>query len=470
MKNSFVFILILALTSIQAQNSVESKTDIKADPSKVKSIFYDDGILAKIIWYGSDSRADSLKTYYASGNLNEVFYHDDVGRFLKGKQYNTDGKLLTTWDFQNGKLLKRSDHRLSYNTKNKAIIEKAQSTITSSNEKLLKNPDDFNSFYARAIARYILGNYTLALKDFKMLEGKIEEIVKDKNIIGPNKTQAAVYDYLAGIYESYEMENHTIHYKIKAISTSPKESRLYYNLGAYLTKIEAYDISISYLNKAIAMVPKHGFAQWLLAIAYSDLGENEKAMKNINIAFQHEDGIYRRSQGTAERDLRTTRGLLYHRMGASKKGIADLKEALRINKNNSFALRNLGVIYHDLGQYSKACEVLTKAKDLAYESVHDKADLQVYLDNACNNTHSDFETVKLAPQLLVYPNPTQDVAYIKNLDIETFEYNIYDFESKLIKQSVSNNKAMDFSNLPTGLYIVKITVNNEIHSFRVIKE
>ncbi|MBJ7881140.1 T9SS type A sorting domain-containing protein [Gelidibacter salicanalis] len=218
------------------------------------------------------------------------------------------------------------------------------------------------------------------------------------------------------------------------------------------------------------MVPKHGFAQWLLAIAYSDLGENEKAMKNINVAFQHEDGIYRRSQGTAERDLRTTRGLLYHRLGESQKGISDLKKALRINKNNSFALRNLGVIYHDLGDFAKACEVLTKAKDLAYEKVHDKTDLQPYLKNACNKEHSEFETVEPALQLSVYPNPTQDFAYVKNLDAENFEYEIYNFESKLIKQAVATTNAIDFSDLATGLYILKVKANNKTHTFRVVKE
>jgi len=466
MKHVFYFLLILTTIALQAQNPNE----VLLGSDKTKTVFYDDGIIARITWYGYDSKVDSLKTYHKSGSLNEVFYHDELGRFLKGNQYNKEGKLLTTWAFKNGVLTNRTDHKLEFNTKNKSGIIKSHAILKKSNETLLKNPNDFNAFYIRANARYRLSNFTLAFKDFKMLERKIDKIIKDKKVTEPNKMQASVYDYLAGIYSSYEMENHTIHYKLKAIKASPNESRLYYNLGAYLTKIGAYKLSISYLNKAIKMVPKHGFAHWLLGIAYTDLGENKKALKNINIAFKHEDGIYKRSIGTAERDLRTTRGLLYHRLGESKKGITDLKGALRINKNNSFALRNLGVIYHDLGQYSKACEALNKAKALAYERVHDKNDLQHYLDNACTNKKPEFIVTELTQQPSVYPNPTKDFVYVKNFEFENFEFEIYNFESKLIKQGISNNKSINFSELPAGLYILKVNADNETHSFKVVKE
>ena len=44
---------------------------------------------------------------------------------------------------------------------------------------------------------------------------------------------------------------------------------------------------IEYLNKAIEMVPNHSFANWVLAVAYTDLEDYEKAMTCINIAFKN---------------------------------------------------------------------------------------------------------------------------------------------------------------------------------------
>ena len=469
MKKILYLNLILISVTINSQNIEQFKTEIKEDSSKIESIFFNDGILAKRVWYGTDSKVDSLKSYYASNKLNEKFYYDENGNILKGKQFSNTGELLTSWNFKNGKLLKRIDYKIDYNSKNKIGILKAHDIIKKCNEELIKNPESFRYFYSRAKARAMLSNNTLALKDFKMLERKIAKIIKEKDIKGPNKMQAVVYDYLFSIYASFEMVNHTIHYKIKAIKASSKESRLYYNLGAYLVQIEVYSLGISYLNKAIEMVPKHGFAHWLLGIAYSDLGENEKAMKNINVAFKHEDGIYKRSKGTAERDLRTTRGLLYHRLGNSKKGVTDLKEALKINKNNSFALRNIGVIYHDLGKYSKACKYLSKAKDLGYKKTYDRNDLQNYLSNACNNS-SEFKTIELTKKPTIYSNPTKDFVYFKNFDFENFNYAIYNFESKLIKQAVSNKKSIDFSNFTEGLYIIVVKINSETYRFKVVKE
>lgn len=59
--------------------------------------------------------------------------------------------------------------------------------------------------------------------------------------------------------------------------------------------------------------------------------------------------------GGIQRDIRTLRGFILHSLGQSKIGIEDLKEAIRLNEDNSFAHRNIGAVYYDLGEYKLAC-------------------------------------------------------------------------------------------------------------------
>ncbi len=434
----------------------------------VKRIFYRDSVLAIERWYGIDNKLDSLKTYYKSGELNEDFHY--INGYFDGQSYkfNKKGEKLTTWEFEKSKLITRTDHKMEFNIKTEEKVKNAHIKLIGLNEKLKLNPNDFKSTFQRASIRNYLGNNVLAQNDFKKIEKNILKIQETKKI--PEKMLGSVFDHLANIYQSYEMENHTIHYKLKALKASPKESRLYHNLGSYLVSIKSYRLGIEYLNKAIEMVPNHSFANWVLAVAYTDLEDYEKAMTCINIAFKNESNIYKRGEGTAETDLWTIRGFLYHKLGETEKGIADLEVALNINSDNSFALRNLGVIYYDMGNYNKSCELLQKAKKLGYEKTHDRFDLEDYLQFSCNNKTPENPLKRSSKLPFIYPNPVKTVINISNLEFKRFNYSIYNFESKLLKQGVSNNEPIDVNGLPSGLYILNVESNGIKHSFKVVKD
>ncbi|MBP0903332.1 tetratricopeptide repeat protein [Mariniflexile gromovii] len=466
MKNFFLINLFLIPICLFSQD----------DEDVIKRVFFKDSVLAMERWYGNDKKLDSLKTYYKSGELNEEFHY--INGFYDGMSYkfNKKGEKLTSWKFNKGKLIERIDHIIEFNKKNEEKVKKAHSDLKILNEKLLQKPNDFKSIFTRANIRAYLGDNTLALNDFKKIEKTILKISKTKKV--PEKMLGNIYDNLASIYEGYEMENYCIQYKFKALKASPKESRLYHNLGGYLVSVKSYRLGIEYLNKAIEMVPNHSFANWVLAMAYTDLGNYEKAMNHINIAFKNEASLYKNGKGTAERDLWTTRGFLYHKLGETNKGITDLEEALNINKDNSFALRNLGVVYYDLGNYTKACELLQKAKTLGYEKTYDRDDLQAYLDFSCDfvatETKSKTEFVKstsLINKSFVYPNPTKDIVNIKNLSFETYNYAIFDHTGKLLAEGNSNKeKTISVHNLPIGVYILKVYDTVAIETFRIIKE
>ena len=308
----------------------------------------------------------------------------------------------------------------------------------------------------------------MALNDLKKLERSINKFPDDKKV-KYHKLIAAVYDYLGSIYSNYEKENYAIQYKYKALRASPEQSRLYHNLGSYLVKIKSYNLGINYLNQAIEMVPNHSFAHWVLAATYTDLEEYEKAMEHVQISFKNEKSLYRLGVGTAERDLRTIRGLLYHKLGETNKGLQDLEEALRINEDNSFAMRNLGVIFYETEKFNEACELLEQSKELFYESKHRRNDLQEYIDLACNQEFKDLGNKnKMLP--FVFPNPAIDIIEVKNYQHNNFTYEIVTHSNQTIKKGISLGKQIDISELNHGLYILKVLQVEDPLTLRIIKK
>lgn len=76
----------------------------------------------------------------------------------------------------------------------------------------------------------------------------------------------------------------------------------------------------------------------------------------------------------------------------------------------------------------------------------------------------DISEPELNP-ITVYPNPVSSLLYIKNID-ENYKVEVYNTLGLLIS-TVENNSILDFTNLTTGIYIVRIT--NESGKAQVVK-
>lgn len=443
------------------------KSNIAPQENKVKRSYYRDGIISIESWFGTDKIIDSLKTYHKSGKSNEIFYFNN-GRF-HGEciQNNSLGEKIITWNFNNGELLNRINHKVDYTKDSEEIMKKALENLVNINIKTNYKPTSFKDIYERAYSRYKLGNTTLALQDFKRLEKVVKSFHKKTKF--SEKLTSNIYDAIGDIYSGYENDNYAIHYRYKALKVSPNDGRLLYNLGAYLFTIKAYRLSLEYLNKAKEIWPNHAFTNWTLGALYSDLEEYDKALEFINIAYKNEEHINLRNSGRNERNVKTIRGYINHKLGNTEQGIIDLNKALEVNKNNSYALRNLGVIYTDLEEYSKACAYLKKSKKLGYEKVFDKNDLQYYIDNSCN-AKTKKAIISLADKPYVYPNPVAQLLYLKNYPTKNFQFEIFDFQSKLVKKGTADGFYIDISIFKPGLYILRIVNTDTPQAFKIIKK
>ena len=73
----------------------------------------------------------------------------------------------------------------------------------------------------------------------------------------------------------------------------------------------------------------------------------------------------------------------------------------------------------------------------------------------------------------IYPNPTSDVLYIDNPNFEKINsLEIISINGTIVKQEnrTSNLQSIEVSNLQTGVYFVKIQINNEVLNYKFIKK
>ncbi|QTD38631.1 hypothetical protein JL193_04970 [Polaribacter batillariae] len=452
----FIFFLLLHLNSLSQEN-------------KVVRGYFKDSIVSIESWFGDDNKLDSLKTYYLSGNKKEIFYYNNDEK-IHGNcfQFNDKNKKIVTWEFKNGKLVNRNDFALEFNQKNKKKVRNNINTLKGINKRTEFNPKTLKDFYIRAVARKRLGNTFLALQDFQNAERFIHrKSVREK--VSP-KLKSDLYSQLGAIFAEFENEDLAIHYKLKAIDQFPENYTYKYNLGAYLFQIKSYRLAITYFNKVKEKWKKHAFSNWILGAIYSDFQDYEKALEFINLAFEKEANLNKFGDGKAELDIRTIRGFILHKLNRTDEGITDLEEALKINKENSYANKNLGVIYNELGEFEKSLKYLNKAKELNYTQKYDSNDLNYYLENSINYTIAK-PLPSLADLPYLSPNPVSTNFTIKNYSSDHFRYKILDYNTNVIQQGVSKKVDFNISELPKGLYTF-ITLDNKTqvkNTFKIIK-
>ncbi|MGE8535266.1 MAG: T9SS type A sorting domain-containing protein [Chryseobacterium sp.] len=90
-------------------------------------------------------------------------------------------------------------------------------------------------------------------------------------------------------------------------------------------------------------------------------------------------------------------------------------------------------------------------------------------------TLTSLETSSELTGILLYPNPFRDYLYLDftSNNFKGSEYQLFDAQGKLIKKDkISQSKSeLNFSSLPSAMYIIRITQNGEnIKTFKIIKK
>ncbi len=92
-----------------------------------------------------------------------------------------------------------------------------------------------------------------------------------------------------------------------------------------------------------------------------------------------------------------------------------------------------------------------------------------------NENAQSVSAITRSYQLKLYPNPVSETLYLKlgNNSNSPFNWHVYDLQGKEIMQGVCNNSndfALDCSNIPTGMYVIRLQQDNVIQLARFIRK
>lgn len=260
----------------------------KNKTENVTTYYYRDHVVSIQIWFSEDKKPDSTKTYYSNGKINEVFYFDENG--LKNSdcfQYNKQGEKLVTWNFLHGKLISRTDHKLPFAKDREQSVKKALKMLADLNARTNFNPTSINDLYNRGVLLVSLGNNTLAMEDLKKVEYAIDKDPKNKNLVESDSTQnkteflrSKLYDRMASIYASLDMESFAINYYFKALKNAPNDYRILFSFATTLHQFEMYDLSKYYLKKIVVEKSKDPQLYQAIRSLLEDTTKLESANKN----------------------------------------------------------------------------------------------------------------------------------------------------------------------------------------------
>ncbi|MEE9913816.1 MAG: tetratricopeptide repeat protein [Deltaproteobacteria bacterium] len=110
--------------------------------------------------------------------------------------------------------------------------------------------------------------------------------------------------------------------------------------------------AIGYLNNALRLQPNYADAYNDRGIAYTQLGQNEQAIKDFNEAIRLKpDNV----------NAYNNRGIVYFNLGQYQRTIEDSNEAIRLKPDNVNAYNNRGASYLKQGNKKLGCRDLQKA-------------------------------------------------------------------------------------------------------------
>lgn len=244
-----------------------------------------------------------------------------------------------------------------------------------------------NSFESKFWVAYCYAE----MKQVEKAKPLFYEIIKS-NIIRPERAMSLVN--LANCYRHFNQIDSAFYYYDKAIQEYPKMASGYFNKGQLLYASGRFEEAKSTFDEAIILEADNwwyhakrlevSFAsqdfegalfdlkrikelkpeklnEMNVAYCYSMLKQYEKADSVFNMIYDEKDAFFLNNYG-----------LNKYYLGQLDKAINIIEESLKIDANNSYAYRNLGIIALDNNKKNEACVFFKKAQELNFRKNYGK--------------------------------------------------------------------------------------------------
>lgn len=313
----------------------------------------------------------------------------------------------------------------------KLYYYKYTEAMESLNVVIEHKPNNANAYYLRGIAKYNLGDFYGAEKDYSQTLEIKANFAKAYYYRGMTRIQ--LYNFQGAIRDF----NQTLEFVTY-------DSELYVQRGFCKLRLERYERAIEDFNKSISRNKNAKKAYYFRAVAYENLRDTSRALQDLTKAIEIDSAytlpyIYR--------------GQIYHDQKQFKQALADYNQALHHNPNNTRALINRSLTYNKMNRLNDAMEDLNKvvriepANSLAY---YNRALLRSQI-GAYDKAIEDYNQVlKYNPQnILSYFNRglvrMEKNNYVQAIRDFTLAINFYpNFAKAYINRSIAREQLQDY--------------------------
>jgi tetratricopeptide (TPR) repeat protein len=234
------------------------------------------------------------------------------------------------------------------------------------NTAITYNPDGFEAYFLRGIAKYSLGDYEGAASDFS-------------NTLNIHRLYTRAYFYRGICYDRLKEYGKALKDFDKSLEIDPFNADIYMGRGDTRLNVHDYDGAVSDYTNAIKLNAKLFRAYLNRGIALHFLKKDSLAIANIDTAIRLDrfnmEGWLKRGMVYYEMDSLNKavadfnhalsldsaylltyfqRGLAYLKLGDTTNALADYGKVLKLDSTNSLTYYNRALVYSMQGKYKKA--------------------------------------------------------------------------------------------------------------------
>ena len=293
-------------------------------------------------------------------------------------------------------------------------------------------PDHAEAYFLRGIAKYNLGDYYGAERDYSHAVRYKSNAAKAYYYRGMTRIQ--LYNFQGAI----EDFNQTLYF-------IPGQPELYIQRGFAKMRLEKFQAAIGDFNQALDRNTRSPRAYYYRGVSKLNLKDTTASMQDLSRALQIDSTFA---------NAYITRGRIYQQKKDHRKALNDFNQVLKINPNNSKARINRSMVYYHLDSIQQAMKDLDQvvrnqpSNSLAY---YNRALLQTRI-GAYDEAVEDYNQVlQYNPQnILTYFNRgivrMQTGEYGKAIRDFTMAIRYYpNFAKAYINRSIARRKLEDYS-------------------------
>ncbi|MBB3698059.1 hypothetical protein KMW28_07665 [Flammeovirga yaeyamensis] len=272
-------------------------------------------------------------SFFSIGQVGKQHFYD-----LTEEQVNYYIDSLNQLEFDNetDRITNEVDKSLIY-----SYYNDYQKAIVIMNDLILFHPKDYKLYHQRGNYHIESNHHQKAIRDFSTAL-----------IYAPDSAYVEILVNRAAAFSHIRQFDKAYNDLQKAYAKDSTDLGVLNNLGTVSDELGRKEESFIYFNKIIELDPTFMPGYLNLGFKYQLIGEHEMAIEQFNIVIENSQYLGLSLNNRAYSRLQ---------LGDVKGAYEDVMKSLYVDDTNSYAFRNLALIYIEMKDYEKACEAIDES-------------------------------------------------------------------------------------------------------------